>query len=269
MIYDRSLIVVTPAGRRRYLEILAKYVLATPQVDRWDLWLNTADEDDLEWMYQLSSREPRVNLVHSNYKPEGNYTIRHFFPHAAASDAVYIRLDDDIVWMNQHALYDLAVRRIADPVPFLLYGMTINSGLTSYIYQRLGIVPTIHGICGYHVVDDVGWKNPEFVKALHYQFLNTPYASRWATMDWNLLDFERHSINVISWLGEDAQKWADKVDLDEEQFLSVTLPRKLNRPNRIFGSALFTHYAYYSQRPQVDADTGIIEGYRRLAGLVV
>ena len=35
-----KLIVVTPAGREKYLRVLSHYVLASPEVAEWQLWDN-------------------------------------------------------------------------------------------------------------------------------------------------------------------------------------------------------------------------------------
>ena len=41
-----KLIVVTPAGRERYLRLLAHYVLGSRDVAEWQLWDNCRKESD-------------------------------------------------------------------------------------------------------------------------------------------------------------------------------------------------------------------------------
>jgi hypothetical protein len=40
--------------------------------------------------------------------------------------------------------------------------------------------------------------------------------------------------------------------VDEELFLTVELPRRLNRPNAACGTALFSHLAFFTQRPYLE-----------------
>ena len=59
-------IVVTPAGRKTYLEILLKYMIKSKnenQFDRWDLWLNTNIKENIDYCYQLSTTYDWINIV--------------------------------------------------------------------------------------------------------------------------------------------------------------------------------------------------------------
>jgi len=50
-------IVVTPAGRKVYLEILSKYIIRAKnedQLDRWDLWLNTDVQENIDYCHHLA-----------------------------------------------------------------------------------------------------------------------------------------------------------------------------------------------------------------------
>ena len=54
-VFDRfRVIVVTPAGRERYMRLLASHVLHSPLVDEWHLWLNTREPADLAYMRGLA-----------------------------------------------------------------------------------------------------------------------------------------------------------------------------------------------------------------------
>ena len=54
---------VTPAGRRRYMKLLAPLVLACDLVDRYDIWVNTSDAGDLAFFEGLARLDDRVRLV--------------------------------------------------------------------------------------------------------------------------------------------------------------------------------------------------------------
>jgi hypothetical protein len=59
-----------------------------------------------------------------------------------------------------------------------------------------------------------------------------------------LYDYERVSINVISWRGDEFLKFSGKVGESEEHWLSVHQPNFIGKPNRIIGDTLFVHYAF-------------------------
>ena len=49
MLDTTRIVVVTPAGRRRYLEILFRYILKLrPIMDEYRLWVNTENNEDIE-----------------------------------------------------------------------------------------------------------------------------------------------------------------------------------------------------------------------------
>ena len=48
---EYKVVAITPAGRRGYLEVLHKYIIKNKHLlDRWDLWVNTENSDDLNYM---------------------------------------------------------------------------------------------------------------------------------------------------------------------------------------------------------------------------
>ena len=68
MYKDYKVIVNTAAGRRRYMQYLIPQVLACGIVDRYDLWLNTTNKQDLEFFKILAKKYPKINLV---WQPDG------------------------------------------------------------------------------------------------------------------------------------------------------------------------------------------------------
>lgn len=268
MIDGHKLIVVTPYGRRRYAEVLACYVLAEPAVDEWHLWFNTDDPWDIEWAQGLRNANRRVVLVAVSTPliSPCQYRICQFYPFATDPTTVYVRMDDDVVYAAPGAIAGLAAQRITDPKPFLLFGNVLNTALTSHFHQRAKRATERYGTVGYNCMDPVGWNSPRFAVDLHRRFLGKPDRRRWELPDWDLTQYEHHSVNVIAWLGRDAQNWGP-VGASEEVWLSCDKPRLEGRPNRVGGRHFFAHYAFFPQREAVDARVDILQRYRKLAGL--
>lgn len=263
-------IVVTPAGRQRYLELLVRHLASQKtDFDEWQLWMNTTEVADIEFGESLAARYDWITTVYiPAYGPQTNRNICKFFPGQAADpDAVYVRLDDDVVWLSPTFLKSIFTYRIANPAPFLVYANIINNAVISYLHQHGGNV-TSDKVARYECMDEVGWRDPAFAESLHRAFLERPGDPCWSFFErWVLPHYERVSINAISWLGSDFAQFQGVVGDDEEQWLSCDKPRQLGRPNVILGSAVCVHFSFYTQRPHLDS-TDVLAGYAALAPVV-
>lgn len=76
MFNEFKVVCVTPAGRRRYMQYLIPQIISSPIVDRYDIWVNTVNREDIFFFKQVSSRFDKVNLV---YKP-GGVKLKGTFP---------------------------------------------------------------------------------------------------------------------------------------------------------------------------------------------
>ena len=259
-------VVVTPAGRRQYLEILSRYILNDTDVDRWDIWLNTDHQPDIDYITRTLGTKSKVQIIRVPdpvHHPVA-YRIHKFFPHAAEHDTIYVRLDDDIVHYAKGSIANIVKSRIVYNNAFLVYGNVVNSALMSHLHQRHMTIPLEWGEVKYICMDGIGWGNPHFAEKLHRLFLADPDPTKWNVKDWLLYHYERHSINVISWLGDDCKKWCRTMNHDEEAWLSHAAPLQAKRPNVICGNSLFVHYAFYTQREYLET-TDILSLYDKLS----
>jgi len=120
-------------------------------------------------------------------------------------------------------------------------------------------------------LDRNGWRRGPFPRKLHELFLSElrqGREQRWKEIALPIDGRRRFSINVISWLGDDLRRLPELATdrVDEEPFLTQTLPARLNRPNAACSTALFAHFAYYSQRPYLEWTwPELIGHYQRIA----
>jgi hypothetical protein len=263
-------VIVTPGGRKCYLDILLRYLLRAKndrEFDRWVLWMNTTSAADIAYMQLLAQQFDFIETRALAIPHEGSYSIHSFFQECTDPDTVYVRLDDDIVYIEPGAIDRLIKFRLANPEYFLVVGNIVNNALTSYIYQRQGAVGRGLGYTAYTCLAELGWKKPAFAHFIHTEFLKCLRAGnidRFRFPQWILADYERVSINCISWLGSDFKTFGGKVDRDEEPWLTTIKPKSLGRPNCIFGQAIFAHYAFYSQRTELDW-TDLLKRYEAIA----
>ena len=273
MYAGRRVVVVTPAGRRRYLEILRRYVEHSPLVDAWHLWVNTTDEEDLGYLSSMtrirkSTFTVRVNAGDPSLSVNN---ICNFYPHAASRDTVYVRLDDDVVWLASNFFEALLKRRWKED-DLLTSASVINNPLPDWLRQRSGCIPSQLRLgADLAIRQNVGWLSQESAELIHRQLLaeleSHKYPNHWQTQDWRCLGNERFGSNAFAWLGEDmsdAVNTMGGVGVDEEHWLTQIWPLKTGRFNAICGSALCSHFAYAPQRKHLE-EVGLLKRYAKIA----
>jgi hypothetical protein len=258
--------VVTPAGRRRYLEILYEHLSKQKKhFDKWLLLVNTNNIQDIGFCERLAAKnEDWIETCYADGSDpnRGNLNIHRFLNQFCSDeDSVYLRLDDDIVYLSPDFVKNMFECREKNPDHFLIYANIINNAITSWIHQKSGAF-AYDRQSGYACMDDVGWRDGGYAEMLHRAFLEDPTDDKWKIKKWILTEYERMSINGICWFGRDIK--AAPVQEDEEKFLSCDHPRGVSRTNVICGDAICVHFAFGPQRDHLDR-LDILEKYKHLS----
>lgn len=267
-------IIVTPAGRHRYIQILYQYLKIfydKKQFDQWDIWINTKNSSDIEYLKKLESKHTWIKtktIPKLSSETFTSWDIYNFFRFACDPNCVYLRFDDDIVFINDDAINLIFDYRLRNPEPFLIYANIINNAIISHLHYR-NCLFDYHLFPDYSCTSKIAWSDPKFAEAIHRAFLIDVFAgnvNRWKTTFnvWKLSLFERVSINCICWLGSVFNEFKGIVGNDEEHWLSVDKPKSLNKPNIILGEAIVAHYSFYVQREHLDK-TDILVKYAELS----
>jgi len=261
-------VIVTPAGREKYLEILFLYLKRDYELGHfkeWHLWMNTVNQEDIDYMEGLAKEYDWVRVIPLSIPHAGSLSIHSFYrmPDYCDEDSVYLRLDDDICFVDNLAIERMFQFRLNNPQYFLTFGNIVNNAICGHIHQRMRLVPKDEGINGYSCMDFTGWKNPLFAELVHETFFkNYFFRDVYHFRPWELFHYERFSINCISWLGKDFAKFKGEVYYDEEAWLSETKPIMEERPCCICGNALFVHFAFYTQREYLEEHTDLLQRYK-------
>jgi hypothetical protein len=261
-----KVVACTPAGRRRYLEILSQYIAANRGVvDEWHLWLNTAEPGDVAYIESLAESQPEFVKIKRCGTPTANgYGVAKYYHYCIDDGTVYLKIDDDVVFVDRDCIPRLVQCKLNHPDSFLVFANTINNAVCSHILRRIGAIPISFGFVAWDAADPLGWASPEFARDLHEHFLrNSGDLERFYYPDYHLYDYIRFSINFFAWTGADFRRHFGGTD-DDECYLSVQMPRELSRYNIICGNALASHFAYYTQRVLLDS-TDILAKYKALA----
>jgi len=264
-----KIVCVTPAGRRRYMQYLVPQILSSKIVDRYDIWVNTKDPKDLSFLKKLKKINEKVRLIEQpDGKVVGNRSINAFFKQAMDEDTIYIRLDDDIIWIEPEFFDKIVKFRIDNPQYFLISPLVINNALCTFILQtekKFRYPEYIKATC----FDQIGWKDGEFAHQLHLWFIskvkNGSYTELYCGP--KQIGLNRFSINSICWYGKTFKEFDGIVLDDEEEYVSVVKPTELGKVSCFYCDAIIAHFAFYTQRDHLDR-TNVLEDYSRIVKLI-
>lgn len=271
---EYKVVVVTPAGREKYLAVFKKFIyrkMAEGLVDEWHLWLNTVDPGDIAYLESMAKEHPQVKLVRLNepITPRDDTPLMNtynalqtykFFENCHDDDTIYIRFDDDIVWAADDAIEKICKARIDHPEAFLIYPNIINSTICTSWHQENGALSEEAGAVkkytridpDYAYLDAFNYSDPRLIDHIHNTFKkrymeNTLSAYYLKSRSFN--EYERFSICCIAWWGKDKLR----PGYIEEPQLAYELPMALERPVWFCGDALLVHYSYHTQRTYLTA----------------
>ncbi|WP_216894310.1 hypothetical protein [Nocardia alni] len=210
--------------------------------------------DTGEYLYQCAERIP------DNWSE-----LYKFYADQAAhyAETVFLKCDDDIVYIQLDELANFIRFRLRERKYFLVSGNVVNNGVCAYHQQRLGVLPeelmkielSGHGI-------QTLWRSAAMATDLHNYFLNNRELFEQMLADpipWR----GRISINFVSWIGRDMSYMSGEMTGDEFQ-LSAQIPDYLDRANCFYPRLLVSHLTFFPQDLEFDHET-ILDRYRRLA----
>ncbi len=285
-------IIVTPAGREEYLSILLKYLTYYKNLgefDEWHLWCNTDKSTDIEYMHRIAEENDFITLLElgeyysdvAGEKVKGfvelndgyRYyacTIPYFIKQDSTdSNAVYLRLDDDIVFVAKDSIKNIFEYRIKNHESFLVYGNIVNNPVLSHIHQKIGALTEEHGKVTFDGFDRLGLYNGDFVHQTHKNFFEK-YTSqnidKYIFEPIHLTDYTHVSIQVISWHGSEFAKFEGTIPegVHEENYVSFIRPAEIKKHNTIFGNGLFCHYSAAVTRQHINT-TDVLHQYNLIA----
>jgi hypothetical protein len=258
---NMKVVSVTPAGRAKYIDILARYLVRNKnEISEHHFWMNTDNEDDLRTISKWCESRPEFfKAIWPDFPPPRTAkTIHHFYKNYCDPETIYLRFDDDICWVSDDCVSELLRYRVKNPKFFLVYANTINHTTCNRFHQKNGCCPL--GIDFYFSGEDA--------EKIHDLFLTSVIQDRLTSYrfkDYEVKDQERVSTNVISWFGRDLNPIKGNVIGNEEQFLAVDYPISLGKTNSICGSAMCCHFAYAPQRSHLEAKSDLLSEYEKIS----
>lgn len=277
MIRNKKVVVFTPWGRELTASILYKYLARDKiagVIDEWHLWINTDSnqESDRQYGYDL---EKKHDWIKTFERPVGEVLFPkqmntgRFYQYTQESDTIYVRMDDDIVWIEKNAIQRLVEQRIDNPFPFVVFPIIWNNAVCSYYLQQGQQMPSWWGFVGNHCMDPVGWADAHFAENIHNHLLKMIKTEQVDKLFMHhsiqLAVGQQFSVSCFAQFGSEYKKVEGQLGGEEEGWHTINKPYELQRPNIIVPNSLISHFSFYHQRDYLLSETNILDKYRELA----
>jgi hypothetical protein len=283
MIDGKRVVAWTPFGRERTVSILERYLTRDHErglIDEYWLCLNTDPDqvDDLRYGYQLAAA--KNSFIKAMDRPAGlprltpkQRNTGYFCRYMTDPDTVYVRFDDDIVYVHEDAVERLVRHKLQTPESVCSHPVMWNNSIISWFLQQAGIIPESYGkVGGPYCMDPVGWADGRFAIKIHNLLLDHIEAGTpervFLYQDFPIPIGMQFSVSCFASLGSryaalPAGPGVLEPD-EEESWHTVHEPKRIGHPNYIVGNSLVSHYTFFPQQSAV-VPTDILDRYRDLA----
>lgn len=307
MIGGRRVVAFTPFGREVTVSILERYLRREHErglLDEWMLCMNTDpwQHEDVEYAERLARENDWITTWERpgpagprgipaewrrGFRQPKQMNTGRFYWYMQDRDAVYVRFDDDVVWVHEDALERL-VRELLEPDEERLLGRYLpegrrewlgvfpviwNNAVSSWWLQQSGVIPMEWGTVRQSAMDPVGWGDPRFAERIHERLFEAIDAGEERLLFgpvWNrghVLDYrQQFSVSCFAISGAEYADLGGVLDWDEEEhWLTMHRPSIVRRPNVVVGDAHVAHFSFFTQRDYLLTRTDLLDRYRRLS----
>jgi len=271
------------AGRRRFMRINLPYLQNHPLIDEILIGDNIVNPADRDWIMNAYQKYPKIRYIEQMKDYEALHKANpmlsslqywNFYLHAADPASVYIKLDDDIVYIGKDCIENMLARRFTDPNKLLIYATTVNNPLANLLFDKTDLKREDLGETMYSKFADL-----DYAVSTHRKFLADQSAF---TLD---ADFDfgseytfglpnhglyiRPSINAICWFGFDMRNWIQlknkiRFIYDDEQFMCKDLFDIYDMKSVMIKDAVVCHYSFGSQKGLKDYESEFLPQYAKL-----
>lgn len=279
MINGKRVVCWTPFGRESTVSILVKYMERDAKrgiVDEYVIYQNTDDDQvsDRAYGYRLGEEHDWIRVAERPERHPGpkQRSTGFFYRETTDPDTVYVRFDDDVVYVHEDAVENLVRKRLEMPHATAIFPIIWNNAIVSWYLQQCGAIPREFGeVGGPFCMDPMGWANGQFAVKIHELLLSHIEAGTveqlYMYQDFPLQLGQQFSVSCFASLGSmyaGLPKPGVLEPDEEEHFHTVHQPSVTGQPNILIGNSLVSHYTFFPQQPIVNA-TDILDRYRALA----
>ncbi|KAI1338091.1 hypothetical protein F5Y15DRAFT_407742 [Xylariaceae sp. FL0016] len=130
-------------GRKRYVDILDCYLQKNLKshggyLDEVWFMAHTQDKDDIAWVEGLVLDNPNYKIVGQGVCEEEKYKC--LWEYATDDKTIYIKIDDDIIYIHPDAIPQLVHTRLAVPHAYAVSANLVNSPITGLEQYHHGAI---------------------------------------------------------------------------------------------------------------------------------
>lgn len=272
-IKKHKIIVVTPAWRKMYLDILSKYILSDDTIDEWHLWDNCRKESDRIYINELAKDNKKIKIVVEKSIDWTNKSVNKFYKYCTDDNTFYIKMDDDIVYLPKKFWLLLYTEAIKEKELYSWWSpIVINNSICTYLLNKKDIIKTNTNVTA-QAWCSISWKNPIFCENLHnfvIKSIKNKEFEKFNIKENYDLNLVRFSINTIGFFWDYNKKLWEKfcpLNVDDEEYISATLPIITWKSWRLIWNIFVSHFSFFTQEEYLLKNTNILNEYANIAGL--
>lgn len=282
VINNNKVIAWTPYGREETMKILVKYIArdhAAGVVDEYWLYMNTDENQvrDREFAYELAEQYDFVKLKERPLRAgevplvPKQLNTGLFYRYALEPNTVYVRLDDDLVYVHPDAISRLVTHRL-ESSGLVSFPLIWHNAICSYYLQTMGKIPMEYGrVDAPYCMDRVGWADAHFAESIHRLLLdhirNDTVDSLFLHHDIQLPVGLQFSVSCFASTSEIYTELPEPGEIyhEEEHWHTIHRPNQTGRANIITGNSLVSHLSFFPHTDYIRRQTDILQQYEELA----
>lgn len=274
-----------PYGRKRTVEILIPYLHRAQQqgqIDELMLCMNTdvTQGEDRAYADELVALHP--GWIKKYERPNGlalhpkQMNTGRFYQYMTDPDTVYVRFDDDIVYVEPNAIPRLVASADTRYEVLTSFPIIWNNSVCSWYLERLEVIPAAWGTMEEpHCMAPLGWADPKYAELMHNHLLAKIDAndveSCFMHMDIQLMPRLQFSVSCFAVSGRDYAALSPPGHLDfpeEENWHTVHRPSVTGQVNVLVSNALVSHFSFYPQHRYLFEKTDLLARYKTVSDKV-
>lgn len=270
----------TFTGRTQFMKLLVPYLLREREASGLakHIWfLHTNNQADIDFAVQTTKDHPGFfEVLDTGIRPNYHTHLYHTaYKHFTQPGQIYVKLDDDICFIEKGALGRLAKFKQDNPEYFLALANTVNNGICAHLHQKFGAL---------RAPDVFWWKQDNNTDIINTSptgeasmcRIHQSFFENWESQQLDLYKFYKwvlwpkafwFSINMFAVTGDDLKMLGHRLDhctQSDERFLTEVATEMLNKVNCIYGDALVAHYSFRIQNRIIDRHPELLARYGKI-----